>query len=91
MTNRQIDNRVNKINELEKEIKALQDKQNALKDELKTELESRSVNELQTGKFIIRWKTVISNRLDSKKLKADFPDIYKAFCRAQETKRFTIA
>ncbi len=31
-----------------------------------------------------------SNRVDSKKLKADYPDIYKECVKASESRRFTV-
>lgn len=91
MTNKMIDNRVKKIQTLEAEIKALQEQADKLRDELKDEMTERNAEELQTDNFIVRWKNVISNRLDSKKLKAELPDIYKAFTKTSSSRRFTIA
>ena len=34
---------------------------------------------------------IISNRLDSKALKAALPDVYGQFCKASTSRRFTIA
>ena len=91
MTNKMIDNRVKKIQALEDQIRELQDQADKLKDELKEEMTERNTEEMQTDKFIVRWKNVISNRLDSKKLKAELPDIYKAFTKTSSSRRFTIA
>ena len=46
---------------------------------------------MSTPNFTIRWKEVISNRLDSKALKAAMPTVYEKFCKSSATKRFTIA
>jgi predicted phage-related endonuclease len=43
------------------------------------------------GSKKINWKNVISNRLDSKSLKADMPDIYQKYSKESYTRRFTIA
>lgn len=91
LTDRQLDNRVKKIQLTEKQIQDLQEYVDALKTEIKAEMTERSADEIRTDNFIIRWKKVITNRLDSKSLKKDFPDIYKAFTKQSETKRFTIA
>ena len=87
MTNKQIDNRVKKIQALEDEIKALQEQA----DQLKDEMTERQTEEMQTDNFIVRWKSVIGNRLDSKRLKAELPEIYKAFVKPTDSRRFTIA
>lgn len=91
MTERQIENRVKKLRELEAQQKALEAEAEQIKSILKAELEAQGVDELPTKNFIIRWKEVISNRLDSKLLKADLPEIYKKYCKASSSKRFTIA
>ena len=54
-------------------------------------LEQKGVDELQTPNFILRWKEIISNRLDGKALKAALPDVYGQFCKASTSRRFTIA
>ena len=91
MTERQIENRVKKLQELEAQQKMLEKEAEAIKDELKTELETQAIDELKTKFFIIRWKMVISTKLDSKSLKADLPEIYSKYCKESSSKRFTIA
>lgn len=91
MTERQIDNRVKKLQELEAQQKALEQEAEAIKSELKAVLEEQETEELKTNNFIIRWKMVVSNRLDSKLLKAELPDIYQRYCKESGSKRFTIA
>lgn len=91
MTNTQIDNRVRKLKALEAEQKALEAEAEAIKAELKAELEALEAEEIATKNFIIRWKEVISSRLDSKLLKIELPEIYERFTKSSTTKRFTIA
>lgn len=91
MTERQIENRIKKLQAIEAQQKELEAQAEALKAEIKADLEEKGINELQTKNFIIRWKSVISNRLDSKALKAAFPDIYNQFTRQSESRRFTVA
>ena len=54
-------------------------------------LEEKGVDELKTKNFIIRWKEIISNRLDGKALKAALPEIYSQYCRTSASRRFTVA
>ena len=49
MTNRQIDNRIKKLQELERQRKEIEQKENELKAEIKRDLESKDIEELQTG------------------------------------------
>ena len=91
MTERMIENRVQKLRALEAEAKAIQEKADAIRAELKADLEEKGVDELKTRNFVLRWKEVVSNRLDSKALKAAMPDIYGQFCKASATRRFTIS
>lgn len=91
MTERQIENRVKKLKAIEKQRKDLEAQEKALKEEIKRDMESKGLKELKTKNFIIRWKEIISNTLDSKALKATFPDICEQFTKQSASKRFTIA
>lgn len=91
MTERQIENKVKKLKELEAQQKALEIEADEIKSLLKAELEELKVDELPTKNFIIRWKEVISSRLDSKLLKSELPEIYTKYCKSSSTKRFSIA
>jgi predicted phage-related endonuclease len=90
MTERMIENRIRKLHELETQIRDLQQQADTIKSELKADLEEKGVNELKTNSFLIRWKEVISNRLDTKALKAALPDIYKQYTDFSVSRRFTI-
>ena len=91
MTERMIENRVQNLRALEAEAEAIQEKADAIRAELKADLEEKGVDELQTASFTLRWKEVVSNRLDGKALKAALPDVYVQFCKASATRRFTIS
>lgn len=91
MTERMIDNRVKKLQEIEAQQKELETAAEAIRAELKADMEEKGLDELKTKNFILRWKEIISNRLDSKALKAALPDVYGQFCKASASRRFTIA
>ena len=91
MTERMIENRAKKLQEIESQISTLQAQTEIIKLELKADLEDKGVDELKTKNFIIRWKEIISNRLDGKALKAALPEIYSQYCRESASRRFTIA
>ena len=91
MTERMIENRAKKLKNLESQIAELQEQADDIKSELKADLEEKGVDELKTKNFIIRWKEIISNRLDGKALKAALPEIYSQYCRTSASRRFTVA
>lgn len=91
MTDRQLNNRITKLQAIEAQQKELEAQAEAIRAELKADLERKGEDEHNTGSFIIRWKEIISSRLDSKALKAALPDVYGQFCKASTSRRFTIA
>lgn len=91
MTNRQIENRVRKVKELEAMIAELEAKAEAVKDELKAELEASGLEEVKTAAGIVRYKEITSARLNSKLLKLELPEIYSRYCASSVCKRFSVA
>ena len=91
MTDRQIENRIKKLQEIEAQTAALEKEADAIRAEIKADMEAKGIDELQTKNFFIRWKEIISNRLDSKALKDQMPDVYRMFIKQNSSKRFTIA
>ena len=91
MTEKMIENRIKKLQAIEAQQKELDTAAEAIRAELKADLEEKAVDELKTKSFILRWKEIISNRLDGKTLKAALPDVYSQFCKASTSRRFTIA
>lgn len=82
---------VEKINELkaiEAKIKALQAEADAIKDEFKAEMGSDELREV--GGFKVHYTIVITNRLDSKRIKAEIPEIYKKYIKEDIQRRFSI-
>lgn len=89
------------INDLEAKVEALKEWENladeaakeieALKDALKAELAARETEELQAGKYIIRWTSVLTQRFDSTAFKKALPDVYKAYIKQTASRRFTVA
>lgn len=63
----------------------------ALKDSIKAELNARGVEELEAGSHIVRFTTVVSNRLDTTALKKSMPEVYEGFLKTSTSKRFTVA
>lgn len=90
MTDRQIDNRITQLLNLDAEIKELEEKAEDLRLALKCELELRDEEEHDTGRFLIRWKNIISSRLDTKRLKNERPELFAAYSVQSSSRRFSI-
>ncbi len=91
MTEKMIENRIKKLRDIEAQQEKLETAAEAIRAELKADLEEKGLDELKTKNFILRWKEIITSRLDSKALKAALPDVYGQFCRTSASRRFTIA
>ena len=91
MGERALQNRIIKLQEIEAQKELLEKEAEKIRQEIKMELETKQVEELAAGPFMIRWKTGLSSRLDGKALKAAMPEIYRQYCKSSTTRRFTIA
>lgn len=91
MTEKMIENRIKKLQAIEAQQKELDVAADAIRAELKADLEEKGLQELKTKNFIVRWKEIVSSRLDGKALKAALPDVYSQFCKARTTRHFSVA
>lgn len=91
MTEKMIENRIKKLQAIEAQREELEAAADAIRAELKADLEEKGLQELKTKNFIVRWKEIVSSRLDGKALKAALPDVYSQFCKASTTRRFSVA
>lgn len=89
------------INEMESKIAKLQEWENlieeakqeaeSLRDEIKAEMLARDTEEMETGKYIVRWTSVLSNRFDSTAFKKEHGEMYKLYTKQTASRRFSIA
>lgn len=87
LTNRQINNRINKLEELAREIKELEALQDAIKDELKAHMGDSE--HIETELYKLNYAKVETERLDSKALKNDLPDVYGKYTKTTKSRRFS--
>lgn len=78
---------LNKYEAMMEEMKAQAD---SIRNEIKAEMESRELEEMIAGQYIIRYTSVLSNRFDSTAFKKVMPEIYKAYTKQVSSRRFTI-
>ena len=63
----------------------------AIKDEIKREMERRGVEEIEAGQYIARFTTVLSNRFDTTAFKREHGEMYKQYTKQSTSRRFSIA
>ena len=91
MSANEITAKIERLQEWENLIKEAEQEAETLRDEIKAEMLARNTETLETGKFIVRWTSVLTQRFDSTRFKKDLPDVYTAYVKQVSSKRFTIA
>ena len=79
---------IRELNTLNEQIKALQRKADAIKDEMKAEMGNDEHREV--GGFTVNYTIVIKTTLDSKKLKAEIPTLWEQYKKEGIERRFSI-
>lgn len=82
--------KVNELRELRRMADELAGEITAIEDEIKAQMTATSTDELTGPTFKITWKTVTSTRLDSKALKAAYPDLVARYSKPSTATRFTL-
>ena len=86
-----LESKIAKMQEWEALAEEAKAEAEALRDEIKAELTNRNTEEVTTGKYIVRWTSVLSQRFDSTAFKRAMPDVYKAFTKQVSSRRFSIS
>ena len=89
MTERQIVNRVKKLQDLQAQINEINKAADIIKNEILSAMQG--VEHLAAGDYIINYVNVISNRLDTSRIKKELPDIYKQYVKECHSQRFSIS
>jgi predicted phage-related endonuclease len=82
--------KIEELKELEALIREAEKEAEALKDEIKAEMTKRNTEELEAGRYVVRWTSVTTDRFDSKAFKAEMADVYGRYVRTTESRRFSI-
>ena len=91
MSKNKLIEKIEALNEWEAVIEEAKAEAEAIRDSIKAEMLERDTEELNAGKYIIRWTSVLSNRFDTTAFKKVYGDLYKAFTKQVESRRFTIS
>lgn len=63
----------------------------SLKDAIKKEMDARGVEELEAGRYIARFTTVLSNRFDTTAFKREHGELYRLYTKQSTSRRFSVA
>lgn len=91
MSTKDLQSKVIELKDLKAMAEELQAEITAIEDELKAECIRQGTEELQAGIFKIRYKTVSSNRFDTKAFKTAHSDLYEQFTKQTTSSRFSVA
>ena len=90
MTERTLKTKVSKLQELQAEIDILTTQAESLKDAIKAEMAERAVDELEAGNALVRWKSIVTTRFDTKRFREAHSGLYSEFAQQTESRRFTL-
>ena len=90
MNTNEMISKIEAIRELEDLIAEASAEADALRDAIKQQMLAEGTEELECGQYMVRYSTVLSQRLDTTAFKKVHADLYKAFTKQVTSKRFTI-
>lgn len=82
---------IQQLNEWETLADEARQEAEAVRDLIKAELLAHNTEEMETGKHIVRWTSVLSNRFDTTAFKREHAELYKLYTKQTASKRFSIA
>ena len=91
MSQNEMISKIEALNEWEALMEEARTEAEAIRDSIKAEMMARGVEEMEAGKFIVRWTPVLSNRFDSTAFKKVYGDLYKTFTKQTASRRFTVS
>lgn len=86
----ELESKVKELKELEAMQAEITAEMDAIKDDLKAEMARRKTDEMSIGAYMVRHKTIISKRFDSRAFRASHGDLYSRYSRETVSKRFTV-
>ena len=89
MSTHELSEKIKELKELKIMAEELKEEITAIEDAIKTHM--GETEELRVGAFKVTYKRVTSSRLDSKRLKAELPDVAAQYTVTNEYRRFIVA
>ena len=83
--------KIKELKELEALIKQAEKEADEIKTAVRAVMDEKGLDEMTVDVYTVRNKVVKATRFDSKKLKAELPEIAERYTVATESVRFTVA
>ena len=90
MSTIEMSTKIEELRELEELLEETKAAAESIRDEIKQEMLARDTEEMQCGRFTIRWTSVLSNRFDTTAFKKVMPEVYRAYTKQVTSRRFSI-
>lgn len=91
MSTMELTSRITELEELEELMAELKSEIECIKDDLKCHMDTMGVEELSVGTHIIRYTSVLTQRFDTTAFKKALPQVYTAYIKQTQSKRFSIS
>ncbi len=91
MSINEMESKIAKLQEWETLVEEAKAEAEALRDEIKAEMLARNTEEMEAGRFICRWTSVLSNRFDTTTFKKEHSEMYKQYTKQTASRHFSIA
>lgn len=90
MSKYELNKKATRYFEILSEIASLEDELESIKDVFKSVMVENSNEIIDGDGWRATWNNTKTNRIDSKKLKEDLPEVYKNYCKLVTGTRFTL-
>ncbi len=90
-TNLNIEDEIRTIKALESKLEELKELKEEKESQIKAILDNAGVEELQVGTFTIRFTNVVRNNFNTSAFKKKYLELYNAFIKQTNYRKFTIS
>ena len=91
MNNKELIEKIEALHEWETILEEAKAEVESIRDEIKADMLSKDIEELDLGQYIVRWTPILSNRFDTTAFKKAYGELYKAYTKQVASRRFSIA
>ena len=91
MTNTEMIKAIETLNEWTNLLNEAKEQVTFYEDQIKNEMTTRNVEEIDLGSSIVRWTSILSSRFDTKNFKEKYSELYKQYTKEVPSRRFTIS
>ena len=91
MANNELNTKIEELKELKEMQAELKGMIEAIEDQIKQHMTEQGIEEMEVGTHMVRYTTVLSQRFDQTTFKRKLPELYTAYLKQSESKRFSVS